>query len=59
VSGNLIQVWGKHVRVYAAPKPALDHEHDVPWSVDELQKVLGPFFATRKPVDDSFALPLA
>jgi 3-oxoacyl-[acyl-carrier protein] reductase len=59
VSGNLIQMWGKHVRVYAAPKPALDHEHDVPWTVDELQKVLGPFFASRKPVDDSFALPLA
>jgi 3-oxoacyl-[acyl-carrier protein] reductase len=59
VSGNLIQVWGKHVRVYAAPRPALDHEHDVPWTVAELQRVLGPFFASRKPVDDSFALPLA
>jgi 3-oxoacyl-[acyl-carrier protein] reductase len=59
VSGNLIQVWGKHVRVYAAPRPALDHEHDVPWTVAELQRVLGPFFASRKPIDDSFALPLA
>ena len=28
-------------------------------AIDELQKVLGPFFANRKPVDDSFALPLA
>jgi 3-oxoacyl-[acyl-carrier protein] reductase len=59
VSGNLIQTWGKHVRIYAAPKPALDHEHDVAWTVEELQSVLGPFFAARKPVDDSFALPLA
>lgn len=59
VSGNLIQMWGKHVRIYAAPKPALDYEHDVAWTVDELQKVLGPFFASRKPVEDSFALPLA
>jgi len=59
VSGNLIQMWGKHVRIYAAPQPALDHEHDVPWTMDELQRVLGPFFATRKPVDESFALPLA
>jgi 3-oxoacyl-[acyl-carrier protein] reductase len=59
VSGNLVQAWGKHVRVYAAPQPALDHEHDVAWTVDELQKVLGPFFAKRRPVDDSFALPLA
>jgi 3-oxoacyl-[acyl-carrier protein] reductase len=59
VSGNLIQMWGKHVRIYAAPKPELDHEHDVAWTVDELQKVLGPFFATRRPIEDSFALPLA
>jgi 3-oxoacyl-[acyl-carrier protein] reductase len=59
VSGNLIQVWGKHVRVYAAPKPVLDHEHEVPWTVDELQKVLGPFFENRRPIEDSFALPMA
>jgi 3-oxoacyl-[acyl-carrier protein] reductase len=59
VSGNLIQVWGKHVRVYAPPKPALDHENEVPWTVDELQKVLGPFFEKRKPIEDSFAMPMA
>ncbi len=50
VSGNLIQVWGKHVRVYAPPQPSLDHENEVPWTVDELQKVLGPFFEKRKPI---------
>ena len=59
VSGNLIQVWGKHVRVFAAPKPAFDHENEKPWSVDELQKVLGPFFEKRKPIEDSYALPMA
>jgi 3-oxoacyl-[acyl-carrier protein] reductase len=59
VSGNLIQVWGKHVRVYAAPQPVLDHENEVPWTVDELQKVLGPFFENRKPIEDSFCLPMA
>jgi 3-oxoacyl-[acyl-carrier protein] reductase len=59
VSANLIQVWGKHVRVYAAPKPALDHENEVPWTVAELQKVLGPFFERRKPIEDSFCLPMA
>jgi len=58
VSGNLIQVWGKHVRVFAAPKPALDHENEKPWTVDELQKVLGPFFEKRKPIEDSYALPM-
>jgi hypothetical protein len=59
VSGNLIQVWGKHVRVYAAPQPVLDYENEKPWTVDELQKVLGPFFEKRKPIEDSFALPMA
>jgi 3-oxoacyl-[acyl-carrier protein] reductase len=59
VSGNLIQVWGKHVRVYAAPQPVLDHENETPWTVDELQKVLGPFFEDRKPIEDSFCLPMA
>ncbi len=58
VSGNLIQVWGKHVRVFAAPKAAFDHENEKPWSVDELQKVLGPFFEKRKPIEDSYALPM-
>jgi NAD(P)-dependent dehydrogenase (short-subunit alcohol dehydrogenase family) len=59
VSGNLIQVWGKHVRVFGRPGAALDHENEREWSVDELQKVLGPFFEGKKPVEDSFALPMA
>jgi 3-oxoacyl-[acyl-carrier protein] reductase len=59
VSGNLIQVWGKHVRVYGPPKPVLDHENEKPWTVEELDKVLGPFFEKRKPIEDSFALPMA
>jgi len=59
VSGHLIQVWGKHVRIYQRPQPAFDHENEVPWTVDELQKVLGPHFEGMKPVEDSFALPMA
>lgn len=59
VSGQLIQVWGKHVRVFERPQAALDHENEVEWSVDELQKVLGPFFEGKKPIEDSFALPMA
>jgi 3-oxoacyl-[acyl-carrier protein] reductase len=59
VSGQLIQVWGKHVRVYAPPQAALDVENETPWTVDELQKHLGPFFEGKKPVDDGFALPMA
>jgi len=59
VSGNLLQVWGKHVRVFERPQPALDFENESEWSVDDLQKVLGPFFEAKKPIDDSFMLPMA
>ncbi|MGH0038547.1 MAG: SDR family NAD(P)-dependent oxidoreductase [Myxococcota bacterium] len=59
VSGNLIQVWGKHVRIYERPQPALDFENESEWDVDGLQKVLGPHFEGKQPVDDSFALPMA
>jgi 3-oxoacyl-[acyl-carrier protein] reductase len=59
VSGHLIQVWGKHVRIFERPQAALDYENEVEWSLDELQNVLGPFFEGKKPVEDSFALPMA
>jgi 3-oxoacyl-[acyl-carrier protein] reductase len=59
VSGNLIQVWGKHVRVFERPRAALDHENETEWTVDGLQKVLGAFFDGKKPIEDSFALPMA
>lgn len=59
VSGQLFQLWGKHVRVYAPPVPQLDHENDEPFTVDNLQAVLGPFFADKKPIEDGFALPMA
>jgi 3-oxoacyl-[acyl-carrier protein] reductase len=59
VSGQVIQAWGKHVRVYERPRPALDHENDAEWTVEGLEKVLGPFFAGRKPVEDGFLLPMA
>jgi len=58
VSGQLIQIWGRHIRVYGPPQPLLDHENGQPWTLDELQTVLGPFFAGRKPVEDGFALPM-
>ena len=59
VSGQVIQAWGKHVRVYERPRPSLDHENDAEWTVEGLEKVLGPFFAGKKPVEDGFLLPMA
>ena len=59
VSGQVLQCWGKHVRVYAPPAAALDHENESEWSVEELDRVLGPFFEGKKPVEDGFVLPLA
>ena len=58
VSGQLIQLWGKNVRVFEAPKPGLDYENDAPWTVDSLQAELGPYFKNKKPIEDSFALPM-
>ena len=59
VSGQLIQLWGKHIRVYAPPVPCLDHENDEPFTVENLQAVLGPFFEDKKPIEDGFALPMS
>lgn len=59
VSGQLIQVFGKHLRVYAPPVPMLDHENDEPFTVENLQALLGPFFEDKKPIEDGFALPMS
>ena len=59
VSGQLLQLWGKHIRVFAPPVPALDFENAEPFTVENLQAVLGPFFENKKPIEDGFALPMA
>lgn len=59
VSGNLLQVWGRQVRVYAPPVPSLDHINEADWTVDELDKVLGDFFEGKEPIEDSFCLPMS
>ena len=58
VSGQLIQLWGKSVRVFEAPRPGLQVDSDEAWTVDSLQAVLGPYFEDKKPIEDSFALPM-
>jgi 3-oxoacyl-[acyl-carrier protein] reductase len=59
VSGNLLQVWGRQVRVYAPPVPALEHVNETDWTVEEFDKVLGGFFEGKLPVEDSFCAPMA
>lgn len=59
VSGQLFQLWGKQIKVYAPPVPQLDHTNDEAWTVDSLQSVLGPYFADKKPIEDGFALPMS
>jgi 3-oxoacyl-[acyl-carrier protein] reductase len=59
VSGNLLQVWGRQVRVYAPPVPSLDHINEKDWTVEEFDKVLGGFFEGKQPIEDSFCLPMA
>ena len=59
VSGNLFQIWGRQVRVYAPPVPALDHINETDWTQGELDKVLGGFFEGKQPIEDSFCLPMS
>jgi 3-oxoacyl-[acyl-carrier protein] reductase len=59
VSGNVMQVWGRQVRVFAPPQPALDHTNEGDWTVEEFDRVLGGFFEGKQPIEDSFCLPMA
>ena len=59
VSGQLFQLWGKQIKVYAPPVPQLDYTSDEAWTVDGLQAVLGPFFEGKQPIEDGFALPMS
>jgi 3-oxoacyl-[acyl-carrier protein] reductase len=58
VSGNLLQCWGRQVRVYAAPVPALEHVNENDWTVEEFDKVLGGFFEGKQQIEDGFCIPM-
>ncbi len=58
VSGQLIQLWGKHLRVFAPPTALLDHENDEPFTLENIQALLGPVFENKRPIEDGFALPM-
>ena len=59
VSGQIFTVSGKNVSVLERPRVAASFENDDAWSIDDLQKHLGPHFEKLEPVDDGFAFPMA
>lgn len=59
VTAQLFQLWGKQLRVFAAPQVAFAHENEAPFTVENLQTVLGPYFEGKSAPEDGFALPAA
>jgi 3-oxoacyl-[acyl-carrier protein] reductase len=59
VSGQIFTVSGKNVSVLERPRIAAAFENDREWSVEDLQKQLGPHFEKLEPVEDGFAMPMA
>jgi len=57
VSGEVFVVWGKQISVVQRPTvgPAFDNEEA--WTVDDVEKKLGGYFAKRTPIRDGFAVP--
>jgi 3-oxoacyl-[acyl-carrier protein] reductase len=59
VSGYLFIVWAKEVTVVGKPTKDPVFTSDEAWTVDALERQLGPWFAEHEPIDDGFALPMA
>ena len=59
VSGQLFVVWGKDVTVVSRPTLDVKFHTDGEWSVETLQKELGPHFEKLEPVTDGFTVPAA
>ncbi len=57
VSGQVFVVWARNVTL--ASRPRLDTKFDSvePWSVETLQRELGPHFEKLEPVKDGFTVP--
>jgi NAD(P)-dependent dehydrogenase (short-subunit alcohol dehydrogenase family) len=59
VSGQLFVVYGGIVNVIGSPPVDRSFTTDGPWSVDQIQQQLGPFYDERMPVQDGFAMPFS
>jgi 3-oxoacyl-[acyl-carrier protein] reductase len=57
VSGHVFVIWGREVTV--ASRPTLDRKFQDAerWTVESLQRKLGPHFEKLEPVKDGFAVP--
>lgn len=57
ISGHVFLVWGKNVTVLGRPTTDTRFENDEPWSVESLDRKLGPHFEKLEPIKDGFAVP--
>jgi 3-oxoacyl-[acyl-carrier protein] reductase len=57
VSGQVFVVWGKQVTVVGRPSTDTRFQSEDPWSVENLDQQLGPYFEKREPVTDGFIVP--
>jgi 3-oxoacyl-[acyl-carrier protein] reductase len=57
VSGHVFVIWAKNVTL--ATRPKLETHFDSPerWTVDSLQRTLGPHFERLEPVKDGYSVP--
>lgn len=57
VSGQVFVIWGKSVTVASRPRLDVKFESPEAWTVDSLQRELGPHFEKLEPVKDGFTVP--
>lgn len=57
VSGQVFVIWGRDVTVAGRPTLDVRFQDAERWTVESLQRELGPHFEKREPVKDGFTVP--
>lgn len=57
VSGQVFVIWGRDVTVVSRPTLDVRFHNEERWSVDSLQRQLGPHFEKLEPVQDGYTVP--
>ena len=57
VSGQVFVIWGRDVTLLGRPSLDVRFHTEGTWSVETLEKELGPHFAKLEPVKDGFTVP--
>jgi 3-oxoacyl-[acyl-carrier protein] reductase len=57
ISGQVFVIWAKNVTLATRPRLDTKFESDARWTVESLQRALGPHFEKLEPVKDGFTVP--